>query len=403
VVRPIFAALRHRNYRLFFAGQLTSLVGTWMQNVAQSWLVYQLTSSPLYLGVVGFTSAIPVLSLSLWGGVVADRVPKRRLLLVTQSAAMVLAFLLAADVFLGRVQAWHVVVFAFLSGAVNAFDAPTRQAFVVEMVGKEDLPNAIALGSVMFQTARIIGPTIAGIALALVGPAWCFFLNGWSFLAVLVGLWLMDVRPAAGARSAKSPLAQIREGLRYIRGNRTVLTLLGVVAVSNLFASGYSALLPAFARDVLHGGPAVLGWLSAAVGAGALTGALGVASLGDVGRKGRLLTAGNLFFPTMVLLFASSRSLPLSLLILVGAGLGFMVQNTMCNTLIQLAVPDELRGRVMSAYMLVFQGFLPVGALLAGTIAERLGAPAGAACGGTLALLAGLAWWWRAPYVRRLA
>ena len=398
-----FSALRHRNYRLFFAGQLISLIGTWMQIVAQAWLVYQLTGSPFYLGIVSFAGAIPVLFLSLWAGVIVDRVPKRNLLIITQTGALLLAFFLSADVFLGWVQPWHIVIFAFLLGVVNAFDAPTRQSFVVEMVGREDLPNAIGLNSAIFQMARIIGPTIAGITLAVVGPAWCFFLNGLSFIAVIFGLSQMQVKSIVAPKKDTSSFAQMRQGLGYIRRNQIVRTLLGMVAIANVFAFGYSALMPAFAQDVLNSGPTGLGLLSASVGVGALIGALIVASQGNFQHKGRLLTMGNLFFPAMVLLFAASRFFPFSMLILVGAGLGFMIQNAMTNTLIQLAVPDDLRGRVMSVYMLVFQGFFPIGSLMAGTIAQNFGTPVGAAFGGTIALLAGLVWLWRAPYIRRLA
>lgn len=374
-----------------------------MQNVSQPWLVYDLTQSPMYLGIVSFASAVPIIFLSLWAGVFIDRMPKRKLLLITQTLAMTQAFLLAADVFLGWVQPWHIVIFAFALGTINAFDAPARQAFVIEMVGKEDLQNAIGLNAAMFQAARIIGPSIAGILLALIGPAWCFFLNGLSFIAVILCLRQMDVKPVVGAKRDANPLAQMREGLGYIRRNQTVLTLLGMTAVSNIFAFGYSALMPAFARDVLRGGPETLGWLSASVGVGALTGALTVASLGNFKHKGVLLTTGNLFFPAMVLCFAASNILPLSMLILVGAGLGFMIQNAMANTLVQMSVPDHLRGRVMSVYMLVFQGFFPIGSLMAGTIAQYFGVPIGAAFGGTLAFAAGLLWLWRAPYIRKLA
>ncbi|MEW5720524.1 MAG: MFS transporter [Chloroflexota bacterium] len=398
-----FAALKHRNYRLFFFGQLTSLIGTWMQNVAQPWLVYQMTGSPLYLGIVSFATAVPVLLLSLWAGVFIDRVPKRKLLLITQTLASTQALLLALDVFLGWIQPWHIVIFAFLLGTINAFDAPTRQAFVIEMVGREDLQNAIGLNSAIFQLSRIIGPTIAGILLAVVGPAWCFSLNGISKLAVIAGLWLMNVKPIIAAQSSANPLAQMREGLRFIRRDQVMLTLLVMVAVANIFAFGYSALLPAFARDVLKQGPEGLGLLSAAIGTGALLGALIVASLGTFQHKGALLTFGNVLFPATVLLFAWSTLFPLSMLILVFVGLCYMIQNAMTNTLIQAAVPDRLRGRVMSVYMLVFQGFFPIGSLMAGSIAERFGVPIGAAFGAMIALLAGLTWLWRAPYVRRLA
>lgn len=398
-----FSALKYRNYQLFFVGQLISLIGTWMQNVSQPWLVYDLTKSPIYLGIVSFASAVPILFLSVWAGVFVDRVPKRKLLMITQSLAMTQAFLLAADVFLGWVQPWHIVIFAFALGTINAFDAPTRQSFVVEMVGKEDLQNAIGLNAAIFQGARIIGPSIAGILLAAIGPAWCFFLNGVSFIAVIYCLSQMSVKPTVGSKRGANPVAQMREGLGYIRRNQTILTLLVITAVSNIFAFGYSALMPAFARDVLRGGPETLGWLSASVGVGALTGALIVASLGNFKYKGVLLTAGNLFFPTMVLCFAASNVLPLSMLILVGAGLGFMIQNAMANTLVQMNVPDDLRGRVMSVYMLVFQGFFPIGSLMSGTIAQTFSIPIGAAFGGTIAFIAGLMWLWRAPYIRKLA
>lgn len=397
-----FSALKHRNYQLFFAGQLISLIGTWMQNVSQPWLVYQLTDSPLYLGIVSFASAVPVIFLSLFAGVFIDRVPKRNLLIITQTLSMLQAFLLAADVYLGWVQAWHVVIFAFLLGAVNAFDAPARQAFVIEMVGRDDLQNAIGLNSAMFQMARILGPSIAGILLAAIGAMWCFFLNGVSFLAVIWGLWLMRVPSIIGAKKSAPPIEQMREGLSFIRHNQVVLTLIGMVAVANIFAFGYSALMPAFAQDVLGQGPEGLGLLSAAVGAGALIGALMVASLVSFSQKGLLLTFGNVFFPVMVLLFAASKIFPLSMAILVGVGLGFMIQNAMTNTLIQTAVPDHLRGRVMSVYMLVFQGFFPIGSLMAGVIAQTFSVPIGAAFGGIIALIAGLFWLWRAPYIRKL-
>ncbi|MBM3131131.1 MAG: MFS transporter, partial [Chloroflexi bacterium] len=411
-----FAAFKHRNYRLWFLGQLTSLSGTWMQNVAQPWLVYDLTKSPLYLGIVSFASALPTLTFSLWAGVLIDRVPKRQLLLITQVVMMCTAFLLAADVFLGWVQPWHIVLFALINGTAQAFDAPTRQAFTIEMVGRADLMNAIALNSAMFNSARILGPTIAGIVLALLGPAWCFFLNGISFLAVIGALLTMQMPRVIPKPRTDSPLMQLREGLSYIRHHQTIRSLILLAAVSNLFAMGYSALIPAFARDVfdprneiarvqnaLAFSPALQhafdafaqslarseirqSLLMTFVGMGALAGALVLAALGNFQRKGMLLTAGNLLFPVMVLGFAFANSFFLGLIILFLAGLGFMVQNGTVNTLIQMIVPDELRGRVMSVHTLVFMGFFPIGALIAGAIAQRFGIPVGAAFGGAIAL-----------------
>jgi MFS family permease len=427
-----FAAFKHRNYRLWFAGQLTSLSGTWMQNVAQPWLVYDLTKSPMYLGIVSFSSAVPTLLFSLWAGVVIDRMPKRRLLLITQVMMMCTAFLLAADVFSGWVQPWHIIIFALINGTAQAFDAPTRQSFTIEMVGREDLMNAIALNSAMFNAARVLGPTIAGIVLAMLGPAWCFFLNGITFLAVISALLMMRLQPFVPKPRKDSPLIQLREGLSYIRHHPTIRVLILLAAVSNLFAMGYSALVPAFARDVFDPQREIALMQSALmstplgsvfnafaqnllrseirqslmmtfVGLGALTGALTIASLGNFQRKGRLLTFGNVLFPTMVLCLAFSPSFFLALLFLFFAGMGFMVQNGMLNTLIQMIVPDELRGRVISVYTLVFLGFFPIGALVAGTIAQYFGISIGAAFGGSIALAFSLLVLWRIPAIRRLA
>ena len=398
-----FAALQHRNYRLFFIGQLISLTGTWMQNMAERWLVYQLTASPFKLGVVSFASGVPVLLFSLWGGVVADRVQKRRLLIATQAFMALLALTLTIDVLLGTVQWWHVGILAFLLGTANAFDAPARQAFVVEMVGRRELLNAIALNSAMFNSARIVGPALAGITLAAFGAAWCFALNAASFLAVIVGLAMMEVAPYVGAVRTESALRQMREGVTFIWHHPYVRPLIALVAVANLFALGYMALLPAFAQDVLHVGTVGYGFMTTAIGVGALGGALLIASLGDYQHKGLMLATGNLLFPVMVIALALSKSYHLTLGCLVVTGLGFMTQNATANTLVQTTVPDALRGRVMSVYMMVFQGFFPIGALIAGSVAERFGVPAGAAFGGVVALAYGLLLHWRVPRLRALA
>lgn len=403
-----------------------------MQNVAQPWLVYDLTKSPMYLGIVSFSSAVPTLLFSLWAGVVIDRMPKRRLLLITQVAMMCSAFLLATDVFLGWVQPWHIVIFALINGTAQAFDAPTRQSFTIEMVGRADLMNAIALNSAMFNAARVLGPTLAGIVLAMLGPAWCFFLNGISFLAVISALLMMQMPQPTPKPRQDSPLSQLREGLSYIRHHATIRILILLAAVSNLFAMGYSALIPAFARDVLNPQREIASMQSVlqstplwgvfnvlaqnlmrseirqslmmtGIGLGALTGALTIASLSNFQRKGMLLTLGNILFPTMVLCLAFSPSFFLALLFLFFAGMSFMVQNGMLNTLIQMIVPDELRGRVMSVYTLVFMGFFPIGALVAGTIAQYFGIPIGAAFGGSIALAFSLLVLWRIPAMRRLA
>ncbi len=397
-----FSALKHRNYRLFFTGQLISLIGTWMQNVAQSWLVYQLTGSPIYLGIVSVASSVPILAFSLGAGVLIDRVDKRKLIIVTQAAAMALAFILSADVFLGFVQPWHIIIMSFLLGTVNAIDAPARQAFLIDMVAREDLMNGIALNSAIFNAARVIGPSLAGITLAAIGAGWCFFLNGVSFIAVIISLLLMRVAQKKPEVHRGSMFVQLVEGLIYIWKTNTIRTIILLLTITSLFAYGYSALLPAFAKDVLNAGPEGLGLLSASIGMGALIGALTIASLGHFKRKGLLLTIGNLGFPLLAILFAFSRSFISSMVLLVGIGVGFMVQNSMSNSLVQQIVPDHLRGRVMSVYMLVFQGFFPIGSLISTSIAQEYGAPMGAAIGAGVALMAGVVFLFAAPYLRKL-
>ncbi len=397
-----FAAFRHPNYRLYFSGQIVSLVGTWMQIVAQGWLVYQLTDSPLYLGLVSFAASVPVFVLSLGAGAIIDRLPRRRVLVATQTSAMLLAFVLAFLTFSGLVQPWHILVLSFLLGIVNAFDGTARQTFVKDMVGKEDLMNAIALNSATFNTSRLIGPALAGLALATVGAGWCFFLNGLSFLAVIIALLRMKL-PRFEPPKLRGPLlAEIGEGLRYIRHDAVVLPIMGLVVVSSVFGFSYNALLPAYARDVLHVGAQGLGFLSTAVGLGALIGALYVASSGRSQHKGRLLTIGSLLFPAMLCTLAFTDTLAVALVVLVGAGLGFMVQNATANTLVQTTVPDELRGRVMSVYMLAFFGMSPVGSLQSGAVAEQWGVAAGISLGAFIAL--GFALWlmWRVPALRRV-
>ena len=398
-----FAALRYRNYRLWFFGQATSLVGTWMQSVAQGWLVYQLTGSKLALGAISFAGSIPTLFLMLPAGVLADRFPKRKLLLMTQTAMMLCAFALAALAASGVLRVWHIGVLAFGLGVANSFDAPARQSLAVEMVeDRRDMMNAIAMNSTMFNLARIAGPAIGGVVLAHLGAVWCFALNGLSFLAVLVALWRMRLPQVALAPQNEPFAAQIVTGLRYIWGSTPIRTIIALVGVSSLFGLSYATLMPAYVVDVLHVGEAGLGSLSAAVGVGALIGSLAVASLGSFRRKGLLLAAGSLIFPLALLSFAQTRYLPLSLACLALVGFGFVMQNATSNTLVQSIVPDDLRGRVMGAYTLTFFGTTPFGALLAGTLAQALG-PALAvvlSAGVTLAFAAGVLL--ATPVLRRL-
>ena len=370
-----FRGLRHRNFQLFFGGQLISLIGTWMQNVAQAWLVYRLTGSSLLLGSVGFASQIPVFLVAPIGGIVADRMNRHRVVIGTQVASMILALILAALTLGHLVQVWHVFVLAALLGVVNAFDIPARQSFLVDMVGKEDLMNAIALNSSMFNGARIIGPAIAGILVAKIGEGWCFFVNGVSYVAVIVGLLMMRLdrpifRPATG-----SPLAHIIEGFRFVRQTAPIRALLLLLGLVSLVSMPYTVLMPVFADRVLHVGARGLGILMGATGIGALLGALTLASRTGVRGLGRWVAFSCGGFGVTLALFSLSRNFYLSTILLVPVGFCMMLQMSSSNTLIQAMVPDRLRGRVMAVYSMMFMGMAPFGALLGGALADRIGAP----------------------------
>ena len=368
-----FSAKRHRNFQLYFGGQLVSNIGTWMQIIAQGWVVYQIGHSELTLGFVAFASAIPILVISPWGGVIVDRVSRRNLLIMTQAGAMLLAFILAALTFTDIVKEWHVIVLAALLGVVNAFDAPARQAFVPEMVGKEDLPNAIALNSIMFNSARVIGPALAGLLLAIIGAAWCFTLNGISFLAVILGLWLMKLPPHQAKHNPASSWQQLVSGLKYTSHNRELSALILLSLVFSVFGISYSTLLPAFVEKVLHQGALAFGWVNAASGLGAVSGAFLLAHRVSNGRRGQLLVLTNIAFPLILIAFSFTTLYPLSLLLAYGLGIGFMVQFTTINTLLQTRVEDNFRGRVMGLYTITFFGFAPFGNLLIGFLGQKLG------------------------------
>jgi MFS family permease len=368
-----FVAMRHRNYQLYFGGQLISNIGTWMQIIAQAWVVYQIGHSELTLGLVAFASAIPTLLISPWGGVVVDRVSRRTLLMLTQSGAMLLAFVLAALTFTNVIKEWHVIVLAALLGVVNAFDAPARQSIVPELVGKRDLPNAIALNSLMFNSARVIGPAIAGMMLAVVGAAWCFTLNGISFLAVLIGLWLMKLPPHQNIQHTTSPWQQLVSGVQYAAGNREISGLILLSLVFSLFGISYFTVMPAFVEKILHQGAVAYGWVNAASGLGAVTGALILANRASNGKRGQLLVFTNILFPLVLIAFSFTTFYPLSLVLAYGLGAGFMVQFTTINTLLQTRVEDKFRGRVMGLYTITFFGFAPFGNLMIGALGEKLG------------------------------
>jgi len=358
-----------------------------MQMIAQSWLVYRLTGSSLLLGTVGFVGQIPVFLLAPVAGIVADRFPRHRIVIATQTASMFLAFILAGLTLAGIVQVWHIMVLAALLGVVNAFDVPARQAFLVEMVGKEDLMNAIALNSSMFNGARMVGPAVAGIFVAAVGEGWCFFANAVSYIAVIAGLLLMKLQPPRARGYAGSALEDIAEGFRFVRRTSPIRALLLMVGVVSMVAMPYTVLMPVFADTILHGGARGLGLLMGAVGVGALAGALTLASRAGVTGLGRWVALASAGFGASLISFSLSRAFWLSMPLLVASGFAMMLQMGASNTLIQAMVPDRLRGRVMSVYSMMFMGMAPIGALLAGAVAHRIGAPVTVTIGGIVCLV----------------
>jgi MFS family permease len=389
-------ALRHRNFQLFFSGQLISLTGTWMQSVAQAWLVYSITKSALLLGTVGFASQIPVFLIAPFGGIAADRTNRQRLVIATQTASMILAGILAWLTLSGRlrVHVWPIFVLAALLGVVNAFDIPGRQAFLVDMVGKEDLMNAIALNSSMFNGARVIGPAVAGILVARIGEGWCFAANAISYIAVIAGLLLMKVHCAPRV-SKHSPIEDIIEGFRWVNQTRVIRALLLLIGLVSLVGMPYTVLMPVFADKILHGGARGLGILMGATGVGALFGALTLASKTGVKGLGRWVGFTCAGFGVSLFLFSFSTSFWLSAALLLPAGYSMMLQMACSNTLIQTMVPDQLRGRVMALYSMMFMGMAPFGAFFGGALAHRLGAPFTVAVGG-VACVIGAIWFGRA-------
>ena len=393
-------AFRHRNYQLFFGGQLISVCGTWMQSVAQSWLVYRLTGSAVLLGFVSFAQLIPVFLLSPVGGAVADRQSRHRILVVTQVVAMVLAFVLAALTLTHRIQVWHLFVLAALLGINYAFYVPAQSAFVVDMVGKEDLMNAIALNSSMVNGARIIGPAIAGLLVAAVGEGWCFFMNAVSYIAVLAGLFLMQVPKHHKVPLPGSPLKDIIEGFRFVVRTSPVRALLLLLGAVSLFGTPYAVLMPIFSDQILHHGAGALGLLMGASGLGALIGAASLAArtrLRGLGRWVALATAG---FGGSLILFGLSRSFWLSAALLIPVGFTMMIEMAASNTLIQAMVPDHLRGRVMAVYSMMFMGMAPIGALVAGSLAQSLGAPKTVMLGGVVCIVGAGVFALRLPRLR---
>jgi len=394
-------ALKYPNYRLWFWGQIISLFGTWMESTALGFLVFDLTKSPAYLGLIGFASGVPTWMFTLYAGVIADRMARRTLLMITQTVMMVLAFVLAALAFLHWVQPWHILVIAVLLGAANAFEAPARQSFVLEMVEPEDMTNAIALNAAMFNSAMAVGPAAAGLIYAFLGPAWCFAINGASFLAVIINLQRMRLRSFVPQVERTSAVADLKEGLKFVAHHPLIRTIIGLIGVVAVFGISFVTLFPAWAVDILHGDAKTNGFLQSARGLGAVVAALLIASLGRFRFRGKLLTLGTFALPLAVAVFALVRWTPLALLFVFGTGLAHILIFNLSNALVQTNSPDALRGRVMGVYTLIFFGLLPLGALGMGFAAEHLGSPTAVLIGAGAMMAAAAALAVYMPHLRR--
>lgn len=369
----MFSALKIKDFRLYWFGMLISLVGTWIQTIAQSWLVFKLTNSAFLLGLVSFLGSMPIFVFSLFAGVLADRMNKKNILIFTQHAFMFLAFALAVLTQKGMITPGQIMLISLLNGVVMAFDAPSRQAVVADLVGKEHIMNAVALNSAAFNSARLIGPAIAGVLIATIGMAGCFYINGISFLAVIIALLLIK-NSGFKKKEVKAVFSEdLIAGLKFIRNNRPILVLMSMVGITSLFGISYVILMPVFANDILRVGPAGFGALMSASGLGALSAALLLARLGDFRQKGRLLVFSSVIFSVSLVFFALSKSYFFSLIILAVMGWASVTAVSLINTLIQLLSPDEFRGRSMSAFMFTFAGIMPIGNLIAGSLTHILG------------------------------
>lgn len=395
-----FSALTHRDFRLFLIGQIISLSGTWMQSVAQGWLVYSLTKSPYYLGMVAAAGSLPVLLFTFAGGVVADRYPKRRLLLITQTLSILPALLLGLLTSMEVVTVWHVALLAALLGTINAVDVPTRQAFLIEMVGKGHVVNAIALNSAAFNGSRIIGPVIAGVSIAYVGLPACFYINAASFIAVIIALAMMEAEGEPTAM-ADGVVREFMKGVDFIRSHHEIMRVIMLIGIFSLVGIPYISLLPVFAEEVLHSGPRGLGFLAGASGVGALTAALGIAAKGDISDKSRFMSAAAICFSAALLGFSLSSVFWVSMLVIMVGGWGIVSYLAGANSYIQISVPDELRGRVMSVYSFVFLGLAPIGNAIMGAVADVIGTTRAVSLGALICLIASVIFWQTASRTRR--
>ena len=388
-LRLMFSAVQHRNFRVFFLGHGLSLVGTWIQNVAMSWLAYRLTDSPLMLGLVAFASQIPSLFLSPVSGVLADRMSRKRVLFITQSLAMLHAFLLAALTLSGNIAVWHLLLLSFFIGCVHAFDTPTRQALLLDIVEtKEALKNAIALNAMVFNSIRLIGPLIGGWMIAQFGEGWCFLINGVSFTAVLISLSMISIRPSQTPKKEMHLWHDLKEGFHYALAERSIRAILQLLSVVNVMGFSFVILIPVFAKSVLGGGPVTLGLLTAAIGSGALVATLIVAAYPEKIKFGPLLPASSALFAIALMMFAASRSVWLSAFFMAVVGFSVISHMLLANTLLQTLASEEKRGRIVGFYTMSMEGLAPFGALLAGALASMLGPTPALIIGGLCCMLA---------------
>jgi MFS family permease len=401
-LRDTFVSLKYPNYRLWFIGQLISLVGTWTQTTAQGYLIYQLTQSPEYLGYASFANGLPSWLFTLYAGAIADRVPRRTLLVITQTSMLILAFVMAMLTFTNVIQWWHILILTFFLGISNAFDAPARQAFVLEMVNREDMTNAIALNSTMFNSALVLGPAFGGLIYAWVGPGWCFTINGITFLAVIIALLLMRLKPFVPIPRKGNTFGEVRVGMKYVMAHHEVRMLIINLFVVTLFGLGFVTLLPAWAVAVLGGDATTNGFLQAARGFGSLIGALLVASTSRIRFRGKIWTFGSIMLPILMLVFAYTHWLIPSLIAIALVGFATMLIINLSNAMVQTRILDEMRGRVMGIYVFFFFGAFPLGSLIAGWVAERIGEPITVAISAGILLLFSIGVVWRQPALRRM-
>lgn len=401
-IRDTFASLKYPNYRLWFVGQLASLVGTWTQTAAQGYLIYELTKSPAYLGYASFANGVPTWFFTLYAGAIADRMSRRTLMVITQTSMMILAFILAILTFTHTVQWWHILILSFLLGVSNAFDAPARQAFVLEMVDREDLTNAIALNSTMFNLAMVLGPALGGLIYYAVGPGWCFTINGISFIAVIIALLLMKLKPFVPVNRNSSTMSDMKAGLSYVRHHPAVRMMISNLFITTLFGLGIVTLIPAWSVTVLGGDAKTNGFLLAARGIGSLIAALSIAALGRFRSRGKVWTVNSILLPISMIVFALMTWLIPSLIAIAAMGFTFMMIVNLSNAMVQTRITDEMRGRVMGVYTFFFFGAFPIGSLIAGWSADAIGEPLTVMISAVILLVFALWVIWRQPALREM-